>query len=439
MNFNPNSYSMPATAIGGQVQNTYPYSNGKKTRDANHAQMGTHQNPPILLRTNEVLQLRKKLSMTETALHSAYEVIFHLEARVKELEAAASTGFEDAFTADINTGHLGYSSPGHAGPTISSSQGTQRDPPFKRPTRRHKRTETPEQLFLKPFTNGVPIYTMGIEAQNIRGVLHDFFEDIRKWARFHAKKLDERTIVELSTLPELIDLFVSKSSIPHMLADKEMRQEIVAALIVRHIVTYAVGEKFMANSKHQAGEECQELLYEFGAVAEKEYALKHEICQEQHALYNRLKNQPGYRKWRTDTAEDRCQALLTKIAAFLKPGVHPERDHNLTELYVKGYRIGFRLRAEEAPAKWQIMWPVAGVEVNFQWMVNQTRKLYGDPATTYQKVTENPTKYFVRFAVTPTFTCTEFSSGVEVKTVAHSALVHVGRQGVFSHKEDSMV
>jgi hypothetical protein len=235
-----------------------------------------------------------------------------------------------------------------------------------------------------------------------------------------------------------VQILSNKSDVQDMMADKEMRKDIVASIIIRDIVWYAIGEQFLNNSKHHAGEDCNKLFLDFEHLFEEEYELKHRVCLKQQALYTKLKNEPGHKKWRTLVAEDQSQKLLAKIGVFLQPGFDLERDHVLNELYVKGYRIGFRLRMEAA-VKWKITWPVAGVEVNFKWMVNQTRNLYGDPATTYRKLIEDPNRYFVRFAVTPTFTMLDFSSGVEEKTVAHSALIHVGHRGVLSHRDDAKV
>lgn len=417
--------------------------------------------------------LKQKLTVTENQLHVADGRIRKLEDCIRELTlqlaeerntnstlASSARGAPgDPFIGNWNAGNLRYTPPGSVSPITTrngrsysqlsasavpytpTTQRTAAGPPVMAsgsgPStgRRHKRTETPEQLFLKPWANGVPIFTFGIDPQNDRGLLHDFFEDVRRWATIHTQHLDTRDIGNHPVYKDLVDMMAKKSDMKHLLDDQEMRKDIVAGLISRHIVQHAIGEYFLFQSKHHAQNECNDLLFEFTTLAEEEYAAKHHVCEKQMALYTKLKAESGHKKWRTWKAEERCKDLLSVLAFFLEPGVHPERDHVLGELYVKGYRIGFRLRMEAV--KWQIMWPAAGTDLNLNMMVNQTRNLFGDPMKTLTKLQEDPKKFFVRFALTPTFIKSDFSSGVEEKTVVHSALVHVGRKGVFSHKNDA--
>lgn len=301
--------------------------------------------------------------------------------------------------------------------------------------RRHKRTETPEQLFLRPYTNGVPIYTLGIDPQDERGLLHDFFTAIQNWAKMHTKDLNVREVIECMKIPELVKLLAGKSNIKHLLVDKEMRIGIVTALITQDIIEYTLGEQFLINSNHPASQQCHALLLEFANLSKDDYEAKHEICRKQNDLYSKIDLDPNRKKWRTRVSEDLCQKLLHKISCLLEPGMHPERDHVLSELYVKGYRIAFRFRTQDV--KWHIVWPKAGTDLNLTRMVNQTRHLFGDTMTTLTRLQEDPMKFFVRFALTPTFTKSYFSPRGEKKDVIHSSLVHIGRKGVFSHKDDS--
>jgi len=300
--------------------------------------------------------------------------------------------------------------------------------------RRHKRTETPEQLFLRPYTNGVPIFTWGIDPQGDRGLIHDFFDDIRNWAAMHSRPFAIDEVDNLASHPSLVDMMGGKSIIQDLLLDDEMRKDIVAAIVARHIVVHAVGEAFLTNSKHRAGQETRDIFTKFALLAENDYKAKHELCVRQGDLYKSLKIGPGHKKWRTGKAEELTVALLTLLTPFLGAAEDANRDHVLSELYVKGYRIGFRLHMEEA--KWQIIYPVAGMNLNLERMVNQTRTLLGDPMTTFNKLMQNPRSFFVRFAITPTFTRSDFSSGREVKTVVHSSMVHIGRMGKMSHLDD---
>jgi hypothetical protein len=303
--------------------------------------------------------------------------------------------------------------------------------------RRHKRTETPEQRNLKPYTNGMPVYTFGIEQQNDRGLLHDFFEDIRKWAAYHTKAhLKPQEAGDLDSTPELVEMMAGKSDIKQLLLDKEMRKDVVASLVTRHIVANAMSDNFVANSDHSAGPACSYLCLKFAHLQDHEIGEKHEVCESQRKLYTQLKQGAGHKEWRSRKADEHCTELLAKITFLLEVGQNPQRDHVLSELYIKGYRIGFRLRMEAV--KWQVIWPAAGTDLNLSMMVNQSRNLLGDPMRTLNELQKDTKNFFVRFALTPTFSKSDFSSGMENKTVVHSSMVHVGRRGVFSHKVDLM-
>lgn len=301
---------------------------------------------------------------------------------------------------------------------------------------RHKRTETPEQRFIKQFTP-TKVYTMGMEPQNDRGLLHDFFEDIRKWAIRHTVDLDGQQIARCSSYRPLVDMIGNKSDIQHLLADHEMLHDIVAALIIRDIVHYAIGEASLIHSDHRAAYQCRDLVTGFALLLEDDVATKHEFCLHQQAFYKELYEEHGHKEWRTKTADGRTDALLVSMFPFLAAKVNADAQHWLGELYVKGYRIGIRLRSNAV--KWQILFPVAGMQFDGKRMNNRSLKLAGDPMTTWKELANNPSKFFVRFAITPTITKSDFSTGFEVKEVVHSSLVHTGRQDVFSHKKDSQV
>ncbi|KAF2683871.1 hypothetical protein K458DRAFT_418848 [Lentithecium fluviatile CBS 122367] len=397
-----------------------------------------------------------------------------LEVRIRELEArnrdleqqfaqitipgCAFGPQGDVFVGNFTASNLRYSPPKAASPVaIRNGRSYRRlspsappytpttyrdpiDPPvmtgISPPTvRRRKRTETPEQLSPRKFTHGVPIFTFGIDLQNDRGLLHDFFDDVRKWATFHTKDRDAQEAGSFAVMQDLVDMTAGKSDIEYLLMDSEMRRDIVACLVARHIVMNAMGEHFLWNSGHHAGSECNNLFLEFAHLQDEEYGRKQEVCEKQQALYTKLKNEPGHKKWRTFKAEEYCEELLNKIGFLLEPYANTQRAHVLSELYVKGYWIGFRLRMEAV--KWQIMWPTAGTDLNLGMMVNQTRNLLGDPMETFTELQKDPKKFFVRFALTPTISKSDFSSGTEEKTVVHSSMVHVGRKGVFNHKTDA--
>ncbi|KAF9734754.1 hypothetical protein PMIN06_011401 [Paraphaeosphaeria minitans] len=298
---------------------------------------------------------------------------------------------------------------------------------------RHKRTETPQQLFLKNITDN-KVYTVGIEPQNDRGLLHDFFEDIRKWAIHYAIDLDGEELTHCSTMKDLVAITGDKSDIQHLLADREMRHDVVSALIIRDIVFHAIGEGSMFNSKHRDGELCREIVSNFAMLSHEDHGAKHQLCVRQAALYEDMYVEHSHHEWRTKQANERTKVLLNTLSPFLRRSINADGEHSLSELYVKAYRIGFRLRSHAV--KWQIIFPVAGMKLDLNRMVNRTLNLAGDPMTTWKELTKDPDKYFVRFAITPTMTKSDFSAGYEVKEVVHSSLVHVGRQNVSSLRKD---
>lgn len=298
---------------------------------------------------------------------------------------------------------------------------------------RHKRTETPQQLSLKDITD-VKVYTTGIEPQNDRGLLHDFFEDIRKWAVHYTIDLSPQGIARCLTMQDVTKMLGDSSDIQHLLTDRGMRQDVVSALIIRDIVFHAIGEGSMFNSKHHNGEQCRDVISQFSMLHQDDYMAKHQLCLRQAALYEGMYAETNHHKWRTSQADERTKTLLNAISPFLHSRIDENREHSLSELYLKGYRIGFRLRSNAV--KWQVIFPVAGMQLDLKRMVNRTLNLAGNPVSTFKELAENPNNYFVRFAITPTIAKSDFSTGNEVKEVVHSALVHVGRKLVLGHRND---
>jgi hypothetical protein len=103
-----------------------------------------------------------------------------------------------------------------------------------------------------------------------------------------------------------------------------------------------------------------------------------------------------------------------------------DRDYSLQELFIKGYRIGFRMRMEAA--KWRMAWPLAGDDYDHTSMVNESRLLHGDVMKTVEMTSRTPTNYAVRFAMSPTMAKTTFAGGVEQRETIHKGMVHLARK-----------
>lgn len=115
------------------------------------------------------------------------------------------------------------------------------------------------------------------------------------------------------------------------------------------------------------------------------------------------------------------------LATSLSQAAIAERNHVLQELFIKGYRTGFRLRM--AAERWDFGWPAAGEGFDAGRMVNESRLLYGDVLTTMQRLLVASGEHIVRFAVSPVVGKRDWCAGAERKEIAHSALVHVARKG----------
>lgn len=105
------------------------------------------------------------------------------------------------------------------------------------------------------------------------------------------------------------------------------------------------------------------------------------------------------------------------------------RNHALRELFIKGYRIGFRLRDEAV--KWRMAWPAVGIDFNPGLLINESRYLHGPVQKTMEKVSRSPNNYHVLFAMSPTITRFDYSTGVEKKEVIHKAMTHIAHKPSF--------
>jgi hypothetical protein len=295
---------------------------------------------------------------------------------------------------------------------------------------RHNRNNTPEQIIARGELAGTPIYTMGMAPQDIRGLVNDFVDEMKSWAFKWTSlgDLSSEDLAALSTHSAIVLFLGNASAIYPLVADRFWRVALVAALVSRDIVYNAVSDHFLFNSQHADAPKCDTVYERYEKLNSADKAAKHRILHEQKALYTKIKEEPGHRKWRTDTAKIFAEMLIDKLKGLVIENdvTDADRDHALHELYIKGYRIGFRLRME--PMKWQMSWPSTGNDFDVEKMVNESRNLCGDTLHTIRMVTENPQGFSVRFATSPTIRSFDFSSGSEHETVVHKALVHLSRK-----------
>ena len=300
--------------------------------------------------------------------------------------------------------------------------------------RRHHRTATPEQRSIRAMMGYKPVFTMGIDPQNDRGLLYDFFEHIKQWAAtytVHIRSLNAEQVHNLATHSTIAGSVGKPSQLMMLVTEKDMLIAMVMGVISRHMWTYGLDEHSIYASGHPQAEICEELAWKWTVIPFDDHQAKHDLLLAQQQIYTTIKNARDHKKWRVACAERLTTKLLSDLTGLLATNLSPamleERDHILSELTVKAIRIGFRLRM--AATKWQFQWPSAGTEFNPGTMVNESRTLYGDVMRTMGQVMRDPRAHEVLFAVSPTVTKSNFSEGSEQRVVVHNALVHITRKG----------
>ncbi|KAF2849179.1 hypothetical protein T440DRAFT_490712 [Plenodomus tracheiphilus IPT5] len=299
---------------------------------------------------------------------------------------------------------------------------------------RHHRTATPEQRTIREMMGGKPVFTMGMKEQDDRCLFFDFFEQIKQWAAtytVHLRSLNAEQIHGLATHPAIAGPLGEPSKLTMLVTEKDMITAMVASIICRHVVTHALDEHSLRASGHPQADTYEALLYRWTLLPSNDDHAKHTFLLSQQQIYTAIKDAPNHRDWRAATASHLAFTALSSLSGLLATNLAPtaltERNHTLTELYVKGYRIGFRLRM--SASWWSFQWPLSGVEFEPAAMVNENRLLYGDVLRTMTAVMQEPGAHEVRFAVSPTVARSVFGDGGEERVVAHHAMVHITRRG----------
>lgn len=317
---------------------------------------------------------------------------------------------------------------------------------------RHRRTQTPTQSAIRHLTGGQPLHTLGMDPQDDRGLLTDFFDAIKAWAQAFTstpKTMTKDKIAGLLTPGSVVFELLNTADGAIVLADDFLRIQLVAALVSYDIVYHTLCENFLHVSGFPEAVQADVLFNEYARLGEGNEMHKHEVLMRQKALYTAIKEQPGHRKLRSSMAKEFAEVMVARVRTYLfsiemvliisqlghllreaptKTSVDADdRDHALLDplldLYIKGYRIGFRMRMESA--KWSMSWPSAGEDFDGSLMISESRMLHGDPIKTLHRITQAPANYAVRFAMSPTISKTVFGSGVEDKEIVHKGMVHL--------------
>lgn len=124
-------------------------------------------------------------------------------------------------------------------------------------------------------------------------------------------------------------------------------------------------------------------------------------------------------------------ANMYKLGKLLRPALDcTDRSRSLQELFVKGYRVGFRMRMEKS--MWMLDWPTAGLDFDMDSMVNEARLLHGTVSRTFELVAQAPSTYGVLFGLSPTIKKWDPSAGTEVRIV-HRAMVIIAKKSMFNY------
>jgi hypothetical protein len=297
--------------------------------------------------------------------------------------------------------------------------------------KRHHRTTTPEQRQIRA-TMQAPVYTFGIEPQTERSLLCDFFDAIKTWAT--AYTIDLRTlptaqIHALAAHPALTSLAIPPTQLDALVPEKDEFPSLIAAFVTRFISTRTIDAHALTLSGHPRAQLIEALEHDWAILLADEHEAKRDLLQRQRAIYTAIKNDPDHRVWRANCAQRFTTELISGLAGLLIP-LYPAAAKNcvhvMQELFVKGYRIGFRLHM--SAVRWDFMWPVSGQGFDGRVMVNESRMLYGDVLRTMEEVGKREEEHVVRFAWSPVVWKREWGVGGERGEVVYSACVEVGRK-----------
>lgn len=300
--------------------------------------------------------------------------------------------------------------------------------------RHHHRTVTPEQRYIREIMGGKPVYTVGMKEQDDRCLFFDYFEHIKKWAAMytvHIRSLNAEQVHNLAAHPAIAEVLGKSSQLMMLVTEKDMLIAMVTSVVSNRLWTHALDEHSLYASGHPQAQVCEELVHQWTRIGAHDHQAKLDLLAFQEQIYTSIKSAPDHNTWRTSRAESLSTQLLSDLDGLLATNISlkslTERNHVLSELYIKGYRIGFRLRM--TASKWQFQWPSSGTEFDPDAMVNENRMLYGDVMRTMGAVMHEPQMHEVRFAMSPTTTRSDFSVGGETRVVVHHAMVHITRTG----------
>jgi hypothetical protein len=274
-----------------------------------------------------------------------------------------------------------------------------------------------------------------MEPQDDQGLLADFFDAITVWAERWTsldRVLSPSELDDLTEADSVIKKLGHATDVRMLLGGEDCNRIFLTAALVSHDIVYnTLCDTFLFNADFPEVAEIRDIWDEFDMLGDGHEAQKHQLNLKQQALYSKIKNLPNHDVWRLNMAKSIADKLTTTLGPLIgveDPAVGNSRDrhHELLELCVKGFRIGFRMRMEAA--KWRMVWPEAGTDFDIEWMVNQSRYLHGSISNTLARISQSPSSYTVRFAMSPLIVKADYCKGTEQVKVSHKAMVHLTKK-----------
>jgi hypothetical protein len=386
--------------------------------------------------TEQIIQANEKLIVREEQLRSAQDQVSDLKFRLitqNEQQGQQNRHFitETSPKSYLTTPSNSASPTSSLGNPTTTTETYNPTTPKNGSNKRHHRTATPEQRQIRDIMQA-PVYTLGIDPQTDRGLLCDFFEAIKTWVATYTINLHNLTTSQIHTLAAhavLASLAIPRSQLTSLVTEKDMLPSLLTAVISRYIFNHTIDTHALSLSGHPYAHMTLALTREWSFLLAEDSEKKDALLQRQRTIYTAIKNLPDHKIWRANCAHTFTESLLSSLSSFLTP-LTPiaakNRAHIIQELFVKGYRIGFRLHM--SVVKWDFWWPVPGQGFDGRVMVNESRILYGDVMRTMEQVRKRESEHVVRFARSPMIWRADWGVGGERVEVVHSACVEVGRR-----------
>lgn len=276
------------------------------------------------------------------------------------------------------------------------------------PARRHARTDTPNAQEMKDIMMGLRT-PIGFLPQNMRGLLNDYYKDIRVWVAhwcysgngLSLMKLDELT--KLPIVDEILGTSHTMSERQAFFIDDKFRLAVVSAFLIKKITELTMAVDFIKTSdpKHEYIPMLDAIAQRWELTPMNEVASRLDILETEKKVYTDMKALRDHRLWRYDTASKHGWEVIDMIKPFLSlRGDELARFEGLRDLLVKGYRIGFRMRMS-GEGHYVCWFPNGGIGFTNKSMVNAAQKVYGDIDVGFVQLRTQPDDFVVRFAEEP--------------------------------------